>query len=90
MAALKGLLIVLKEAASSLCMLLHHFLRAQDARSALLAKWQLATSTTGTSTSSTSTINTQEVAKNPVMLAEFVLWLPLFFSSAFVPLFGRY
>ena len=32
--------------------------------------------------------NTQEVAKNPVMLAEFVLWLPLFFSSAFVPLLG--
>jgi hypothetical protein len=29
--------------------------------------------------------NTQEVAKNPVMPAEFVSWLPLFFSSAFVP-----
>jgi hypothetical protein len=28
--------------------------------------------------------NTQEVAKNPVILTDFVLWLPLFFSSAFV------
>jgi hypothetical protein len=32
--------------------------------------------------------STQEVAKNLVMQAEFVLWLPLFSSSAFVPLLG--